>query len=73
MTRVSSVGDKTGKMIQELDSGVGIFVGSGTPSGFNGVAAIGSLYIDYTNGVLFIQKGTKAANRWDLVGTNTYA
>jgi hypothetical protein len=71
MTRVSTVGDKPGKILAELESKVELLVSAGTPS-FTG-KGVGSLCIDYTNGVLFIQKGTVASNRWDLVGTNTYA
>jgi hypothetical protein len=54
----------------------GIYVGAGAPVDYTdgspaatgeGVAGIGSLYIDTTAGKLYVQKGTKAEPLWGIV------
>lgn len=46
------------------------FVSAGAPTtAFNGTAPKGALCIDKTNGILYINTGTLAANTWTKVGT----
>lgn len=54
--------------------GFGPFNGNGAPANggqLNGIAEKGALYIDYTNGKLYINTGTKASVAWTVVGTQT--
>lgn len=49
----------------------GIYRTAGVPSGLNNIAEKGALCIDTTNAKLYINTGTKAANTWTVVGTQT--
>ncbi|MFT2016298.1 hypothetical protein ACMA1D_10710 [Streptomyces sp. 796.1] len=49
-----------------------LYQSAGAPTTqFNGVAPKGALCVDYTNAVLYINTGTKAAATWTKVGTQT--
>lgn len=52
-------------------TGYGIYRTAGVPSGLNDTAEAGALCIDTTNKKLYINTGTKAANAWTVVGTQT--
>ena len=49
------------------------FEKAGAPGGtdFDGEAEIGDLCKDVTNGVLYINTGTKSSPTWTVVGTQT--
>jgi hypothetical protein len=50
----------------------GPFFSAGAPTTqFNGVAAKGAKCRDTTNGVDYINTGTKASNTWTVTGTQT--
>jgi len=51
---------------------VQIFSGAGAGgTTYDGVAAIGALYVDTTAKKLYINTGTLASNTWTLVGSQT--
>lgn len=55
----------------ELSADLGPFTNAGLPTGgltLAGVAAKGALLIDTTNGVLYINTGSKATPTWTMVG-----
>ena len=52
--------------------GWNMFTSDGAPTTqFDGTAPKGSLCIDTTNGVLYINTGTKASNTWTIVGSQS--
>lgn len=47
-----------------------IYTSAGAPTTqFDGIAEKGALCIDSTNGVLYINTGTKGTNTWTVVGS----
>ena len=65
-----------GRAGHHLGNDVWLFTKAGVPTaGTSGDGAtwagIGSLCVDYTNGKLYINTGTKASPTWTVVGTQT--
>lgn len=62
--------------LMDQENGIWLLTNAGAPTdGASGTgaghAAKGSLCIDYTNGVLYINTGTKASPTWTVAGTQS--